>query len=84
MIHIRYGWELTRLPENCLCGVKFGLQGALSCKKGGFVTIRHNQTRNTTASLLNEIFHDVQIELQLHSPSGEYFDGKTANKHEDA
>ena len=31
--NIRYGWEITRLPENCLCGVKFGLQHALFSKK---------------------------------------------------
>ena len=84
LIHIRYDWELTRLPENCVCGMKFGLQHALSCKNGGFVTIRHNQVRNITATLLNEICNDVQIEPQLQSFSGEHFDAKTANKHEDA
>ena len=83
LIHIRYDWELTRLPKNCVCGVKFGLQHALSCKKGGFVTIPHNHVRNITATLLNEISNNVQIEPQLQSLSGEYFDAKTANKHED-
>ena len=33
VIHIRYGWELTRLPKNGIYGVKFGLQHALLCKK---------------------------------------------------
>ena len=80
LIHIRYGWELTRLPENCVCGVKFGLQHALSCRKGGFVPVRHNQVRNVTATLLNEICNDVQMEPQLQSFSGEHFDAKTANK----
>ena len=84
MIHITNGWELTQLPESCVCGVKFGLQHALSCKNGGFVTIRHNQVTNITATLLNEICNDVQIEPQLESLSGKYFDAKTANKHEDA
>ena len=84
LIHIRYGWELTCLSENCVRGVKFGLQHALSCKKGGLFTIRHNQVRNITATLLNEICNDVQIEPQLQSLSGEHFDAKTANKHEDA
>ena len=64
--------------------MKFVLQHALSCKKGGFVTIRRNQVRNITATLLNEICNDVQIEPQLQSLSGEHFDAKTANKHEDA
>ena len=63
---------------------KVRLEHALSCKKGGFVTNRHNQVRNITAALLNEIYNDVQIEPQLQSLSGKYFDAKTANKHEDA
>ena len=63
---------------------KVRLEQALSCKKVGFVTIRHNQVRNITATLLNEIYNDVQIETQLQSLSGKYFDAKTANKHEDA
>ena len=84
LIHARYGWELTRLPENCACGVKFDLHHGLSCKKVGLVTIRHNQGRNITATLLNEICNDVQIKSQLQSLSGEYFAAKTANKHEDA
>ena len=46
LIHIRFGWELTRLPENCVCGVKFGLQHALFYEKGGFVTIGHNQVKS--------------------------------------
>ena len=36
LIRIRYGWMLTRLPNNCECGASFDLQHALSCKKGGF------------------------------------------------
>ena len=83
LTQIRYGWELTRLPENCVFGVKFGFQHALSCKKDGFVTIRLNQVRNIAATLLNEICNDVQIEPQLQSLSGEHFGAKTATKHED-
>ena len=64
--------------------MKFGLQRTLSCKKGEFVTIRHNQVRNITATLLNEICNNVQIEPQLQGLSGEHFDAKTASKHEDA
>ena len=35
-------------------------------------------------TLLNEICNDIQIERQLQIFSGEHFDAKTANKHEDA
>ena len=39
LIRLRYGWELTRTPENCECGAQFNLQHALSCMKGGFISI---------------------------------------------
>ena len=39
LIKIRYGYQLIRLPNECACGSKFNLEHALSCKKGGFVTL---------------------------------------------
>ena len=42
LIWIRYGWTLTRLLVYCECGEKFNLLHALSCKKGDFVSLRHN------------------------------------------
>ena len=50
---------ITRLPENCECGIKFTVEHALSCTNGGFVSIRHNSIRNITAILLKEVCHDV-------------------------
>ena len=79
LIRIRYGWELNRLPENCACGGKFNLQHALSCKKGGFISIRHNQLRNITASLLKTVCHDVRIEPNLQPLTGETFNEITTN-----
>ena len=65
MIKIRYKWHLHRLPENCECGQKINFEQALSCKKGGFITIRHNQVRYITANLLKIISNDVKIEAPL-------------------
>ena len=48
LIRICYGWTLTRLLAYCDCGEKFDLQHALSCKKGDFVSLRHNLVRNIT------------------------------------
>ena len=84
LVNIRYGWELTRLPSNCECGAVFNIEHALSCKKGGFISLRHNQLRNTTASMLSEVCKDVCIEPQLQRLSGEWFDGITANKSDEA
>ena len=52
IIRIRYAWAITKLPAYCECGEKFDLQHALSCKKGGFVSLRHNSVRDITSSPL--------------------------------
>ena len=71
---IRYGWIITKLPVNCECGAYFDLQHALSCKKGGFVSLRHNHLRNITASLLNEVCKDVMVEPPLQTLTAENFE----------
>ena len=65
LIRIRYGWQLPRTPSNCECGSPFSLDHALSCKKGGFISLRHNYLRNFFARTMKEVCHDVQIEPPL-------------------
>ena len=65
LIRIRYGWALQRTPSNCECGSSFSLEHALSCKKGGFVSMRHNLIRNFIAKTMSQVCRDVQIEPQL-------------------
>ena len=79
LIRIRYGWDLNRLPENCECDTKFTIEHALSCKKGGFISLRHNRIRNLTTTLLREVCHDVQVEPRLQTLTGETVDETTAN-----
>ena len=50
----------------CACGHKRDMQHAINCKKGGFITIRHNDAQNLTCNLLTIICIDVGIE-----PKGE-------------
>ena len=83
-IRIRYNWNLDRLPTECVCGEKFDISHALSCKKGGMVTLRHNELRDITASLLKEICHDVRTEPQLMEVNGEVFAQRTANTRPEA
>ena len=71
LIRIRYGWQLDRLPSKCERGSTFSIDHALSCKKGGFLSLRHNQVRNLTANLLIEVCHDVCVKPQLLQLSGE-------------
>ena len=78
LVNIRYGWPLSRTSTTCACGSFFNIQHALSCKKGGFITLRHNRLRNITASLLKEVCHDVRIEPTLQRLTGEQFEQRTA------
>ena len=38
---------------------------ALNCKKGGFVSIRHDEIRNIEANLLKKVCADVETEPRL-------------------
>ena len=42
-IHLRYDIPLQRLPAKCVCDKTYTVEHALTCKKGGFVNIRHNE-----------------------------------------
>ena len=43
----------------------------LSCSRGGFPILRHNEIRDVTANLLSEVCHDVRTEPDLQPLSGE-------------
>ena len=58
-IMLRYGKEIKGLSATCPCGQKYDTTHALNCKKGGFVTIKHNSTRDYEANLLAKIRTDV-------------------------
>ena len=75
LIRFRYGWQLSRLPSTCECGVTFSIEHALTCKKGGFISLRHNEVRNLTANLLGEVCKDVCIEPTLLPFTGEEING---------
>ena len=55
------------------------MEHILSCPKGGFPSIRHNEIREITTTLLSEVCHDVAIELHLQTLSGEAFPHATPN-----
>ena len=79
LVNIRYDWRLSRTPRTCGCGSNFNIEHALTWKKGGFITLRHNRLRNITASLLKVVCHDVRIEPILQKLTGEQFEQRTAN-----
>ncbi|KAG0719316.1 hypothetical protein GWK47_050756 [Chionoecetes opilio] len=51
----------------------------MTCKKGGFVCIRHDEVRDLTASMLKEVCHDVSTEPTLLPLDGELLRYRTAN-----
>ena len=62
----------------CACGAKFDLQHCMSCKKGGFINIRHNDIRDLTAKMLTEVCKDVAVEPTSIPLTGENMKYKSA------
>ena len=83
-IWLRYGIQLKILTLHCVCGNKTTVEHALSCPRGGFTIIRHNEIRDITGELLDEICHDVEIEPVLTPLSGERFKLRSTNIKEEA
>ena len=75
---IRYGWTPERLPQSCVCGRSFSVAHALSCPTGGYPSIRHNELRDITASLLGQVANDVCVEPILQPLTGESLAHRTA------
>ena len=79
---LRYGWSLSNTPQLCNCGKVFTVNHAMVCHMGGFPTIRHNEIRDLTASLLTEVCPNVVIEPHLQPLSGESFRLASTNTEE--
>ena len=43
----------------------------MSCKKGGYINIRHNDVRDLAAKFLSEVCHDVWVEPTLFRLTGQ-------------
>ena len=54
------------------------MEHVLSCPKGDFPTIHHNEIRDLTANLMTEVCHDVCMEPTLQPITGEVFMNATA------
>ena len=77
-ISLRYSWQLPNTPKKCNCGSVFSTDHAMICPVGGFPTIRHNELRDITASLLSDVCHNVATESRLQPLSGESMTHRTA------
>ena len=64
--------ENHQVPTTCPCGNNFDIQHNMSCKKGGFMSLRHNNLRDLTSK-------DTEIEPKLKPLFGDELQGRTSN-----
>ena len=62
---LRYGWELKRLPDGCICKAKYNIKHVLTSRIGGFVTLCHNENVNVTQDMISMVCKDVRKESTL-------------------
>ena len=79
-ICLRYDWKIPNTPSYCQCNTKNDINHALSCKKGGYVILRHNKRRDLEAEIMKEVCIDVKIEPELLPLNNQLVNGKNAEK----
>ena len=68
---MRYDLRLADVPKTCACEDEYFINHCLTCKRGGYVILRHNVVMDTLAEVLQEVCKDVQVEPQLLPVTGE-------------
>ena len=77
-LRLRYNMPLSDLPSKCVCGEKYTVCHALSCKNEGFVAQRHDRVRNLLISLIGKVCTNVEFEPQLQPLANERFSLRSA------
>ena len=77
---LRYGWQIQDAAKFCGCGKQNSLDHIITCKKGGYVVMRHNALRDAEIQLMEEICVDVRKEPTLIPTTEELTNGNTAEK----
>ena len=80
---LRYNKHLAGLPSVCVCGQPFNVTHAMNCKRGGFISARHDNIRDFEAKLLAQVCKDVETEPPLQTLSNEHLP-RSANTSGDA
>jgi len=44
---IRYGWKVKGIPTHCACGETNSVDHSLTCKLGGYTSMRYNSVRDS-------------------------------------
>ncbi len=79
-LYLRYGWEIPNTPFHCACGERNNVNHTLICKKGGYVSMRHNNIRDLNAELQREVCRDVVTEPALIPLDNEEIVGTNADR----
>ena len=79
-VRLRCVWKIANLPTFCSCGSKFDIQHSINSKKGGFVSIRHNDLCDLTARIVSEVCKDTEIGPNILPLSEEELHGRTTNR----
>ena len=79
---MRYNISIKGLSETCACGSEFTCDHAMIGKKGGFISLRHNDLRDITYKLLSEVCKGVENEPMLQPLTGETLKDQTAKNRE--
>ena len=80
---LHYHWTSLACPTSCACGHDFTIDHCVSCPKGGFPSLQHNEVCDLTAQM-SEVCNNVSIEPHLQPLSGEALRFKTANSDSNA
>ena len=83
-VFVMHGWQLSNVPDHCVCGSSFNVDHAMICRHGGLTFVRHNELRDLTATWLREVCHDVAVEPPLQPLSGESITPNSAIRGDDA
>ena len=81
---LRYGRRPGAMASICACGSNNDVDHAMSCGRGGYVMMRHNEIRDLTASFLCEVATCVKVEPNLQPITEEGFGGRSANVKENS
>ena len=60
-LRLRYNMPLSDIPSKCVCGEKYTVRHALSCKKRGSVAQRHDGVRNLLTSLIGKVCTNAEV-----------------------
>ena len=68
-----FKFKLSKQQFSDSIRLRYDLQNlnSMSCKKDGFISIRHNGLRDLAANMMSEVCKDMKIEPKLKPLSGE-------------